>query len=143
MYTINDMTGEDIIVRKWLENEVWFLLHHVILWFAWSIHQAVNQLIFSQLTYKVINQFSVKFVDVVFIYAFKILHFTIYSDYSSEWNFDFVVFLISLWNCFWLICWIRNVVASCMYLLQKLSCFVFLILGKSLYLKINNVIFYQ
>ena len=22
MYTINDMTGEDIIVRKWLDNEV-------------------------------------------------------------------------------------------------------------------------
>ena len=33
MYTINDMTGEDIIVRKWLENEVgYFLLIHVILW---------------------------------------------------------------------------------------------------------------
>ena len=24
MYTINDMTGEDIIVRKWLDNEVRF-----------------------------------------------------------------------------------------------------------------------
>ena len=24
MYKINDMTGEDIIVRKWLDNEVKF-----------------------------------------------------------------------------------------------------------------------
>lgn len=24
MYTINDMTGEDLIVRKWLDNEVGF-----------------------------------------------------------------------------------------------------------------------
>lgn len=26
MYTINDMTGEDIIVRKWLDNEVGLVL---------------------------------------------------------------------------------------------------------------------
>ena len=26
MYTINDMTGEDIIVRKWLDNEVGFVV---------------------------------------------------------------------------------------------------------------------
>lgn len=101
MYTINDMTGEDIIVRKWLENEVWFLLHHVILWLAWSIHQAVNQLIFSQLTYKVINQFTLSLWMLCLFMLLKFYISQFISDYSSEWNFDFVVFLISLWNCFW------------------------------------------
>ena len=38
MYTINDMTGEDIIVRKWLDNEVGFVVLHLLIELTCAVH---------------------------------------------------------------------------------------------------------